>query len=199
MLARASPPRAKRARGAGGGPRPQRSLTAAVPPGAVLQSAAAPGPSPPRAGAGSLLAGDPRWGCPGGRRGAEPAPPDLRQDLERCAVSPAKPASAGSNHLTSPSLASPSLTQDCGRWPVPPRGSARAGQCELRGRRAAGGYGLSLEGWPGCWWDRKALGPSGDCSEEGRWICFAKGVGFLAVGAYCKRRFPWRVVVVIKG
>lgn len=54
----------------------------------------------------------------------------------------------------------------------------------LPGRGAAAGHGLSLQGWARCRWDRKALGPGGDRSEdeEGRWICFAKGVGLLAVG-----------------
>lgn len=43
-----------------------------------------------------------------------------------------------------------------------------------------------------CRWDRKALGTSGDRSEEeeGRWICFAKGVGLLAVGGLLYAPIP---------
>lgn len=50
-------------------------------------------------------------------------------------------------------------------------------------RAAAAGHGLWLKAGPARW-DRKALGTGGDRSEEeeGRWICFAKGVGLLAVG-----------------
>lgn len=43
-----------------------------------------------------------------------------------------------------------------------------------------------------CRWDRKTLGPSGDLSEEeeGRWICFTKGVGLLAVGGLLYAAVP---------
>lgn len=162
MLARASPLRGEASPRGWGRPRApngsQRSRTAAVtppppPPPALCMGhpqrralhRCGPGP-PPR------LLCPPGRGCPEGRLGGRaatlpPAPPG------RWAVSPAKPASAGSKRLNSPSPADhhhprlPFLSQD-------PPGSARAGRCTERPpvRAVAGGLAPVLVG------DRKALG-----------------------------------------
>lgn len=154
----------------------QRSLAAAVPPPRALSSSLSPAGGTPGGGSG---------------QGQHPPPPACGGTWS---VGFSARRERGSHRLTSPSLAPPPRRRigGAGPLPFPRRGSARSA---LRGQPADAGWLF----WSRCWWDRKALGPSGDRSEEGRWICFGKGVGFLAVGAYCERRFPWHVVVVIKG
>lgn len=105
MLARASPPRAERDYGAGGGPAPPTvangrcrppcppALCFPQPQRRALPRRRAAGRRrlPPRLR--SLL------GVPRGGLGQSQHPPGLRQDPERWAVSPAKSASAGSNRF----------------------------------------------------------------------------------------------------
>lgn len=93
--------------------------------------------SAPRAGAGRLVACVPRRGCPGGAAWGEAALPRAGPGAWGC-----RPGEASERRIPSFNLSiagSRSPKQGCGRWPAPP---------ELRGRGAAGGYGVSLQGWP---------------------------------------------------